>query len=75
MSKFVILSIVFLSLRLLLRKIHLPRQREAKPHLTIFIIHRLTSIEPRDYRVVFIIQKTAKALPWLLLFIWIWIVG
>ena len=46
-----------LSLRLLLRKIHLPRQREAKSHLTIFYFHRLTFFEPRDYRVDFIYIK------------------
>ena len=51
-----------LSLRLLLRKIHLPRQREAKSHLTIFYFHRLTFFEPRDYRVDFIyIKSTAVA--------------
>ena len=37
-----------------------PRQREAKPHFTFFIVHRLTFIEPRDYRVVFVIQKNTQ---------------
>ena len=50
-------SLLILSLRLLLRKIHLPRQREARHKPIFFIVHRLTFFEPRDYRVVFVIQK------------------
>jgi hypothetical protein len=31
------------------------------PHTEDFFAHRLTSFEPRDYRVVFVIQKEAPA--------------
>ena len=39
-------------------KIQLPRQREARHKPVFFIVHRLTSFESRDYRVVFDIQKS-----------------